>query len=66
MMRTKVDQTKCKTVGECVKTCPEVFHFEPGSKKAASKVNKVPKVLEERVALAAGRCPEDAIVIWDV
>ena len=36
-MRVKVDQLKCGTIGICVKECPQVFRFQPGSKKATVK-----------------------------
>jgi ferredoxin len=33
-MRARVIQEKCGTVGMCVKTCPDLFRFQEGSKKA--------------------------------
>jgi ferredoxin len=42
-MRAKVDQLKCRTVGECVKTCPDVFRFQGGSKKATVLLDPIPQ-----------------------
>jgi ferredoxin len=62
-MRASVDQLKCLTVGECVKTCPDVFRFQEGSKKAAVMLDPIPPHLEEKVREAAARCPQKAVVI---
>jgi len=62
-MRAKVDQLKCRTVGECVKTCPDVFRFQEGSKRATVLVDPIPSHLEKKVREAAKRCPENAVII---
>ena len=62
-MRAEVDQLKCRTVGQCVKTCPQVFRFQEGSKRAKVTVDPIPPELEEKVREAARRCPENAVLI---
>jgi ferredoxin len=62
-MRAKVDPLQCRTVGECVKLCPEVFRFQEGSKKATVTLDPIPPGLEEKVCEAARRCPQKAVLI---
>jgi ferredoxin len=62
-MKVQVDQSKCGTVGLCVKACPEVFRFQEGSKKAAAFSGEVPSELEAKVLKAVNSCPNGAIVI---
>jgi len=62
-MRAKVDQLKCRTVGECVKTCPDVFRFQEGSKRAMVTVDPIPPHFEEKVREASRRCPENAVIV---
>jgi len=62
-MRAKVDQIKCTTVGTCVKECPEVFRFQPGSKKATVIVDEIPPALELKCREVAKMCPNEAIII---
>jgi ferredoxin len=62
-MRAEVDQLKCRTVGRCVKTCPDVFRFQEGSKRATVTVDPIPPELEGKVREAARRCPENAVII---
>jgi ferredoxin len=62
-MRAEVDQLKCRTVGECVKTCPDVFRFQEGSKRATVLLDPIPAHLQEKVRLAARRCPEAAVIL---
>ena len=62
-MRAKVDQLKCRTVGECVKTCPDVFRFQEGSKRAMVTVDPIPPDLEAKVRKAARLCPQNAVII---
>lgn len=62
-MRARVDQLKCETIGICVKECPQVFRFQPGSKKATVIVDEIPPVLEEKCRKVARMCPNEAISI---
>jgi ferredoxin len=62
-MRAEVDQLKCRTVGECVKTCPDVFRFQEGSKRAAVTADPIPRRMEGKVREAARRCPEHAVIV---
>jgi ferredoxin len=62
-MKVQVDQVKCGTIGFCVKICPEVFRFHPGSKKAYAMMPEVPSHLQARCTEAAQRCPNNAIII---
>ena len=64
-MRAKVDQLKCRTVGECVRACPDVFRFQEGSKRATVLVDPIPAHLQRKVREAAGRCPQGAVIIED-
>ena len=63
LMRVSVIQNKCGTAGMCVKTCPEVFRFQEGSKKAAVTIDEVPQHLEKKCLKAADSCPNKAIVV---
>jgi ferredoxin len=62
-MRARVIQSKCGTVGMCVKTCPDVFRFQEGSKKATVLLDKIPPHLEQKCLKAADLCPNKAIVV---
>jgi ferredoxin len=62
-MKAWVDQLKCRTVGECVKTCPDVFRFQEGSKRATVLLDPIPTQFEDKVRKAAKRCPENAVMI---
>jgi len=64
-MRASVDPRRCDTTGICVRMCPAVFEFRPGTKKAHVKVATVPGRYKEECRRAAGRCPRDAIRIWE-
>jgi ferredoxin len=62
-MKIVVDQTKCRTVGTCVRELPQVFHFQEGSKKAAVTPKEIPRCLFERCLKVATHCPNGAIII---
>jgi ferredoxin len=62
-MKARVDQMKCATIGICVKVCPQVFRFQPGSKKATVIVDEIPSALEPKCREVAARCPSEAIII---
>ena len=62
-MRASVIQNKCGTVGMCVKTCPDIFRFQEGSKKATVMFHRIPYHLEEKCRKAADLCPNGAIVV---
>ncbi len=62
-MKVAVDQLKCEGAGICVQECPQVFQFQPGSKKAAVVLDKIPKALEEKCRMLAYKCPADAIEV---
>ena len=62
-MKARVDQMRCATYGICVKECPQVFRFQPGSKKATVIVDEIPPVLEPKCREVAARCPSKAIII---
>jgi ferredoxin len=62
-MKARVDQMKCETIGICVKECPQVFRFQPGSKKATVIVDEIPPALEEKCRQVAKMCPTEAIII---
>ena len=64
-MRASIDQSKCETAAVCVKICPEVFTFEPGSKKAVAKLIIVPEHLEQKVREAAAACPVNAVKLLE-
>jgi len=64
-MRAKVDQLKCETIGICVKECPQVFRFQPGSKKATVIVDEIPPALEQKCREVAKMCPNEAIIIQE-
>jgi ferredoxin len=62
-MKAEVDQIKCGTIGICVKICPQVFRFHPGSKKAYVQVDEIPPQYELKCIEAAEKCPNNAITI---
>jgi len=62
-MKVKVDQTRCGTIGLCVKDVPEVFRFQEGSKKAETILDKIPPNLQQKCRKAARECPNQAILI---
>jgi ferredoxin len=64
-IRVMVDQTKCESIGECVRIAPDVFRFEAGSKKAAVALERVPMSLCSLVCAAAKACPVGAISVTD-
>ena len=62
-MKVFVDQLKCRTVGLCVKECPNVFRFQEGSKRAAVRLESIPRSMEACCRRAARLCPNEAITI---
>jgi ferredoxin len=64
-MKMEVDQTKCGTVGVCVKICPEVFRFQEGSKKAVAVTGDIPEEFIAKCIDAIEKCPNKAIVMRD-
>ncbi|MBD3346628.1 MAG: ferredoxin [Chitinivibrionales bacterium] len=62
-IRVSVDQSRCKTVGSCVKIAPEIFRFRSGDKKAEAIVETIPPALLQKCKEAADNCPYDAINI---
>ena len=62
-MKARVNQMRCETVGICVKECPQVFRFQPGSKRATVIVDEIPPALEPKCREVAARCPSKAIFI---
>lgn len=62
-MKVEVDQMKCDTTGLCVKTCPEVFRFQEGSKKATVILDPIPVAYWEKCLKAARECPKKAVII---
>ena len=64
-MRVTVDPNRCDIAGVCVQTCPEVFRFHEGSKKAYVFRKEIPKDLEAKCLEAARKCPTKAIIIME-
>jgi ferredoxin len=62
-MKIYVDPSKCRSRGECVRICPDVFRFHEGSKKAYASLDPVPPELFGACLNAAKACPEKAIVL---
>jgi ferredoxin len=62
-VRVTVDQTKCATIGICVKELPQVFRFQEGSKKATVLLDEIPPALQQKCRQVARECPNNAIVI---
>ena len=60
-MQAIVDQTLCDTSGRCVELAPEVFCFQPGSKKATARSTYVPSKHKTKCREAAAQCPRHAI-----
>ncbi len=59
-MKVEVNKDLCIGCGACQSLVPEVFELEDDG-LAASKVNEVPKDLEEEVKDAIDGCPTSAI-----
>lgn len=62
-MKVTVDEMKCRTVGLCVKECPDVFRFREGSKRAHVRLDPIPSALQDCCRRAAALCPNGAIII---
>ncbi len=62
-MKIEVNQLKCRTAGVCVMTCPDVFRFQVGSKRATVELEEIPGHLQEKCGIAARKCPNNAIMI---
>lgn len=62
-MKVVVDQMRCRTVGICVKECPEVFRFQEGSKRATVILEEIPAEFQQKCKNAAIKCPNKAISI---
>jgi len=62
-MKAIVDQRRCRTIGICVQQLPEVFRFQPGSKKAMVIKKVIPVDLEQKCREVAAKCPQKAITI---
>jgi ferredoxin len=64
-MKFYVDQSKCKSHGICVQEYPDLFKFEPGSKKAVAIDKDFPpeQVIDSYRILRV--CPVDAIWLTD-
>ncbi len=60
-MKAVIDQRKCSGAGECVKLMPELFRFEPGSKKARASEEDVTNDQLTKLAKALDACPAGAI-----
>jgi len=60
-MRVRVDQDLCVGDETCVDLCPEVFDMD--GDVALTKMEEVPKELEEACTEAAEFCPAEAIII---
>lgn len=60
-MRVRVDEDLCIGDETCVEICPEIF--EMGQDVAVTKMEEVPKKLEETCREAAESCPVEAIII---
>jgi len=61
MMKVKVDKETCVGDESCVETCPEVFEMD--GDVAVTKVEVVPKEVENKCREAAESCPVEAIII---
>lgn len=60
-MKIKVDQLKCDTSGLCVKSYPEIFKFQEGSKKAEAVHKELALNLEKKYLDIVAICPSGAI-----
>lgn len=63
VMKVAVNQATCDTSGICVQELPELFRFQPGSKKAIARQSEVPPKLHARCREVARRCPTGAILL---
>ncbi|MET0145400.1 MAG: ferredoxin [Jiangellaceae bacterium] len=62
-MRVWVDADKCQGHTLCAMAAGEVFVLSDVDGHASARSDTVPPELEAKVRLAAGSCPEQAIVI---
>jgi ferredoxin len=63
VLKAIVDQKRCQSVGICVQQLPEVFQFQPGSKKAMVIKKEIPVELERKCREVAAQCPQQAIIV---
>lgn len=62
-MKVIVDQVKCTSAGICVQRMPELFQFEPGSKKARAEDREIPDQEVARLEETVAACPAGAILL---
>lgn len=60
-MKVRVDEDLCVGDESCVEICPEIFEME--GDVAVTKMEEVPKNLEDKCKEAAENCPVEAILI---
>lgn len=60
----EIDEARCRTVGECVRACPTVFHFTAGSKKAGVDEGSILDDRYEHYCCIASLCPTAAIRVY--
>jgi len=63
-MKINVDLELCEGFASCMRLCPEVFQVDDQD-VVHIQVDVVPPELEEKVQMAAKRCPRQAISISD-
>ena len=62
ILRVRVDGARCQGHNRCVALCPEVFDTDEYGYSVVKRSEVGPE-LEERVRLAEGNCPENAISV---
>ncbi len=59
-MRVVVDTEQCEGNAKCMRICPEVFRVDEND-KLHILVEQPDEALRQRVQLAVGRCPRQAL-----
>ena len=65
-MKARVDAEKCQGHTLCAMKAPEFFVLSDEDGHSSARQEEVPEDMEAAVHAAAGSCPEQAIVVWDI
>ena len=62
-MRIRVDQDRCQGHGRCYSLAPDQFESDDFGNAVETGDGLVPAGAEDRARLAAGNCPEHAVLV---
>jgi ferredoxin len=62
-LRIGIDQSLCVAFSDCITAAPEAFQLNP---EGVVDFLDPERVERERLIVACGACPVDALLVWDV